>query len=451
MSQSNVAYRAAWVFPVSQPPIRKGVVVVDDREVCWVGREEDWSGEANDLGQAAIVPGLVNAHTHLEFSLLKRPLGVPGLSFPEWIQAVVASRRVDTEEGTGGRRAAIRQGLIESWNSGVVAVGEIASWPAQPDDYSFEDDYSFAAEGGDSNEKEALAGGAACGRDGRSGAVSVKSSASEVLVVPFFEILGESTSGNPRWEAAVSFLADWTGASAAGLSPHAPYSLRPGSFDRAMRWAEGERLAVAMHLAESVPEREWVTVGSGPFQEMLTAFGHPPDPPEARAGSFESFLTRLNRSRRALVIHGNDLRSAELDLMAGFRRLFVVYCPRTHQFFGHPSYPLSEMLARGIPVCLGTDSRASNPDLKLFAEMQTVRELYPGLPVQTILEMGTRTAARALGIADRFGTIEVGKSNRLAVVHSRSSDWDAAEGLLSSESEAMPLAGVGGDSLSSAG
>jgi cytosine/adenosine deaminase-related metal-dependent hydrolase len=127
-------------------------------------------------------------------------------------------------------------------------------------------------------------------------------------------------------------------------------------------------------------------------------------------------LQELATAERALVIHGNFLNDEEIDFLARHRtHMAVVYCPRTHAYFQHPPYPLSAMLDRGVRLALGTDSRASNPDLDLLAEMRFVADQHR-LPPAAALRLGTIEGAMALGLSANRGTITAGKLADLAVL-----------------------------------
>jgi cytosine/adenosine deaminase-related metal-dependent hydrolase len=122
------------------------------------------------------------------------------------------------------------------------------------------------------------------------------------------------------------------------------------------------------------------------------------------------YLQVLAQADRALVIHGNYLSDDEQAFLASHaERVSVVYCPRTHAHFGHDRYPLSKMLARGVHVALGTDSRASNPDLNLFAEMRFIYRHHQQVDPADIVRLGTMNGARSLGIHNRLGSMAVGK------------------------------------------
>ena len=129
VSPNSLSLKVRWVFPVTSPPTFGGVRTIQDGRIIAVGKEAA-GDEVRDLGDVALLPGFVNAHTHLEFSYLTTPLGTPGMAFPDWIRAVVAHRRANIATETDlieSRAAAVRQGLAESHACGVTTIGDIAS------------------------------------------------------------------------------------------------------------------------------------------------------------------------------------------------------------------------------------------------------------------------------------------------------------------------------------
>jgi cytosine/adenosine deaminase-related metal-dependent hydrolase len=128
------------------------------------------------------------------------------------------------------------------------------------------------------------------------------------------------------------------------------------------------------------------------------------------------YLRPLDSVERGLVIHGNYLDAEAIDYLAGHPQLFVVYCPRTHDHFGHCDHPWLELRRRGASVVFGTDGRGSNPDLSLWSELQFVANRHPDLEPGVILGMATRDAARALQLDERLGTLAVGKQADLTVI-----------------------------------
>ena len=128
-------------------------------------------------------------------------------------------------------------------------------------------------------------------------------------------------------------------------------------------------------------------------------------------------MNRLATLPRAIIVHGNYLNRRELDFVAQHREsMHVAFCPRTHEFFKHTEYPLPRMLERRILVGLGTDSRASNPDLALIEEARCVAKAFPQLAAEKLFQMMTIDGARVLGFASNFGTLEPGKTARFATV-----------------------------------
>ena len=129
------------------------------------------------------------------------------------------------------------------------------------------------------------------------------------------------------------------------------------------------------------------------------------------------YLQRLSKAHRSLAIHGNYLEPSDWSFLAQNRQhMALVYCPRTHDYFGHERYPLTEMKQANVRIALGTDSRASNPNLNMLEELQFAARRHPDLAPQELLSMATSQAAAALGVADQVGTIESGKQADLAVV-----------------------------------
>jgi cytosine/adenosine deaminase-related metal-dependent hydrolase len=178
-----------------------------------------------------------------------------------------------------------------------------------------------------------------------------------------------------------------------------------------------ERVPVAIHLAESPEEMELLSSGTGPLRTLLEDLGAW-DGGLVRPGTRPlEYLRLLATADRALVIHGNYLDDEEIGFLAAHaERMAAVYCPRSHEWFGHRPYPLEKMLAAGAVVALGTDGRSSSPDLSLWAEMRAVARRHPSVPLSRVLEMGTIQGARALGWAADIGSLVPGKQADLTIV-----------------------------------
>lgn len=422
MANSLRAYRARYVIPIDQPPIPNGYVAVAKNSIVAVA---PWSSKNQaaiatdcviDLGEVAIIPALVNAHTHLEFSNLRQPLGLPGMDFTDWIRLVVAARNKKNGIDAGvSKTKTILRGLAESYRSGVGCIGEIATAPVSLADYH-------------------------CPK-GLSG----------VDVVIFFEQLGRNPDlFSHRQSELNQFLrVDSTVQPNAenealqvlpAVSPHAPYSVHPDLLRQMIDTAVATQVPVAMHLMESEAERELLMNRTGSFAELLRDFGIWDPSSFLPVQSIGNILEDLSRCARVQIVHGNYLNHDEIQLISKHReRMTVIYCPRTHEYFQHASYPLEQLHRAGILVGLGTDSRASNPDLNLFAELQTVARKFPKLPHLAILEMGTLNGAKSMGKATRLGSLSPGKLARFGVLEHSDSSSANLNWLLDRQTKCRPL------------
>lgn len=387
-----IALKARYIFPVAAEPLPDGIVTIESGRIVAVGQSaaqgapvielEEELGIANGV---AILPGLVNAHTHLEFSDLEKPLGQPGMPFVDWIRTVIAHRaaNADPQQLLEKKQAAIADGLSEALQSGTTLLGEIATTP-------------FPLEPFQSSPLQGVAFLECLGLD----PIRIQSSLQQVD-----SLLNSSWSSLDGWKP--------------GLSPHAPYSTHWDLFARLCLRSNETGVPVATHLAESREEVEFLKTGRGPFRDLLHDLGIWRPELNQATRPFSDYLRRLAVAETSLLVHGNYLGRGEIQLLARTRlrsRVSVVYCPRTHAYFGHDPYPLAEMLHANVNVALGTDSRASNPDLNLLEEMREVARRHANLPGEFILRMGTSGGARALACGDRVGTIEAGKEAHFAVV-----------------------------------
>jgi cytosine/adenosine deaminase-related metal-dependent hydrolase len=230
----------------------------------------------------------------------------------------------------------------------------------------------------------------------------------------FIEVTGFSRArAESAWDMAAARLDNLERTSPdarLGISPHAPYTVSPLLLQRLIELACERSLPVAMHLAESAEELEFLRAGTGAFQDLLVERSMW-DAEAVPMGSRPlDYLRLLAGAPRSLVIHGNYLDHEERAFLACHReRMSLVYCPRTHEYFRHPPYPLAELLHAGVRVALGTDSRASNPDLDLLAEVRHVARSHRTIDPHEALHMAARAGAEALGLDDEVGSITPGK------------------------------------------
>jgi cytosine/adenosine deaminase-related metal-dependent hydrolase len=369
---------AAWVVPIDGRPIRDGWVAVDEGRIVAVGdasrADAHAYGPIRRLGDVALLPGLVNAHTHLELSWLRDRVP-PANAFTSWVKQLIMARgrgpeRTDDPVVLSAAQTAAREAL----DTGTVALGDISN--------------SLAS-------------------------VGVMASTGLRGVV-FHELLGfTETSGalierTAPQRAAAAAAGD--GLVRVSLAPHAPYSVSPELF-RAVRSAVSASPApwTSVHVAESPEEMELLASGTGEWVRMLRWIGAWRDdwtPPGTGPVEYLDELGVIDD--RTLVVHGVQLSDESLARVRD-RGATLVACPRSNQWVGVGVPPIERFYLSGVPVAVGTDSLASVEDLNLFAELKTMRWLAPSVPARALLESATFIGARALGLGAELGSLTPGK------------------------------------------
>jgi cytosine/adenosine deaminase-related metal-dependent hydrolase len=355
---------ARWIFSLSGPPIADGILTIAGERIVSVGARTGRIADL-DLGDVAILPGFVNAHTHLDLSGLRGKCP-PCPDFTAWLRQVIAHRRGTTTQQV---EADVRAGLAESLRHGTTLLSDIS---------------------GDGDSWDILAN-------------------APLRAVVFREMLGLSEArASGAWERLDRWLKSRipTAICRPGVSPHAPYSVRSSLFLA----ASTRGVPVAVHLAETAAEQELLVLRRGafvPFLRELDVWA-----PDGLAEGTQHVLNLLNGLSPTLLFHCNYLApSANIP-----PNCTIIYCPRTHSAFGHAPHPFRHFLQRGVRVALGTDSLASNPDLSILAEMRHLHRRCPDVPGDVLLRMATLSGAEALGWADETGSLETGKSADLVVV-----------------------------------
>ncbi len=336
-----------------------------------------------------LCPGFVNAHTHLELSFLCGKIPGP-IAFPDWVLQLFAQMPHPDDTANVIAHAA-RQGAAECIRFGVTTVGDITRWP------------EFT--------RPKLAGG-------------------PLRVVSFGEItaLGKRRDLlQARLDAALSSQAADEYVSI-GVSPHAPYSVEGPALRKVVTAAEIHQVPLAMHLAENTEEGAFLATLDGPLgrswplmqkldilDEQVPRFVGGP----IRWGRQYGLLSHKNLKKSAglhaisiVLAHVNYADDAELKILAD-SGASVAWCPRTHAYFGHHrrgEHPWKKMLDRSIPVCLATDSLASNPDLSLLREARHVWQCHPEISPVVLMEMITTRPAQALGLSEHIGRLAAGFS-----------------------------------------
>ena len=378
-------YRAAWVLPISRPPIAGGVVTVDDGRI--VGVDTTPSGPVDDLGSVAILPGLVNAHTHLELSWLRSRVP-PAPSMPAWASSVMAIRRSSGPDPS----EPIAEAIAEARASGTCLVGDItnslASYaPLAQSDLSATIFYE-------------LLGFAAADPDGM-----VATAAQRLNALP----------ENSRVRLAIA--------------PHAPYSVSPALFQAIVQHASGGTISV--HLGESAEEVQFLRDGSGAWRALLERLGAWTSDWTAPSCDPVAYLDRLGLVDPSLLaVHGVQLTDAALTTLAGAGATLAA-CPRSNQWTGAGVPPIARFYESGVQVAVGTDSLASVQNLNLFEELAEMRRLASSVPASELLRSATLVGAEALGFGADLGSLDAGKQARLLAVRIPPATVDVEEYLLS--------------------
>jgi cytosine/adenosine deaminase-related metal-dependent hydrolase len=380
-SPSPWTLTARWIFPVSSPPLAHGVITISGERIVSVESAKHKPADV-DLGDAAIVPGFVNAHTHLDLSGLRGKC-LPCADFTAWLRQVIAHRRSTTPQQI---EADIRAGLAESLRHGTTLIGDIS---------------------------------------GDGGSWDILTNA-PLRAIVFREMLGlPEVRASGAWQRLDQWLASRSATPncRAGVSPHAPYSVRSSLFLA----ASTRGVPVAVHLAETAAEQELLMLRRGafvPFLRDLDVWA-----PDGLAEDANHVLKLLSGTSPTLLVHCNYL-TPDASIPGNCT---IVYCPRTHAAFGHPPHPFREFQARGVRVAIGTDSLASNPDLSVLAELRHLHRQRPDVPGDVLLKMATLWGAEALGWADETGSLEAGKSADLVAVPLAPGGCDPYERLFDSD------------------
>ena len=365
--------RARIVLPIARPPIEDGAVLISGRRIVAVGAWPELAAAAGnrvvDLGESVLLPGLVNAHCHLDYTDMAGKIPPPK-NFADWIQAIVAlkahwSYTEFAQSWLRGAKMLLRTGT--STVADIESVPELIPemWRATP-----------------------------------------------LRVTSFRELISLKSQLAAR-EIVEKAVQEWSGLPAAGgrvgLSPHAPYTTSAELLRFAARAAREQRWPLTIHLAESEPEFEMFMYRHGALYEWLKGQREMSD---CGLGSPVAHLDRCDcLGENLLAAHVNYLWRDDAALL-GRRRVSVAHCPRSHDYFRHLLFPRAELAAAAVNITLGTDSLASTlkhrgrlPELNMFEEMRALAAVTPDLAPGAILKMATANGARALGSQGELGEL----------------------------------------------
>ena len=391
--------RAKYVMPDSCTIIENGAVAIQGSKIIDIGAyrtvRNSGASPTHDLGEAVLMPGLVNAHTHLDLtnsadSIKRTP------KFTDWIFQIVGKRNPSTIEPS------VREGVQQSLAGGATTVGDI---------------------------------------DGTGESVQILRE-TPIRKVAFFEVLGFS---GERAAMGLSRLTTYLGAPlapdsllTAALSPHAPYSTSADIYRQCIEAG----LSVCTHIAETKEELEFLCSGTGAFLDYLEAFGISTAewvPPQRTPMEYMATLGVLQKD--SLLVHCNYLTDTDISLIVD-SGASVVFCPRSHHYFYHTGHPVLQLIESGINVAIGTDSLASNWSLSLLDELKFLACTQSCIRPETLIDMVTFNGAKGLDLA-QVGRLEKDWQADVIAVQIPNDGRPAIEQILDSSSENL-LTVVGG-------
>ena len=396
-----VLHRAAWVLPIAAPPIRDGWVLVDRGRIVATGSSDDAlpsgltveEADSGVAGSRVILPGLVNAHTHLELSYLHGC--IPRTTqFADWVRAVLSARRENSDPVAPAIVGAAARAIDVARAAGTALFGDVSNTLIT---------VPLLRERG-------------------------------VPAQVFYELTGFTESAPEARVAEARVRADAVagGGIRVSLAPHAPYSVSAALFRAIRADLDAHPEAVAsVHLGEPPDEIELLRHGTGAMRGVLEELGRWPvdwRPPGVGPVEYLGVLSMLDS--RLLAVHGVQFDRDDLARLRS-RRVPIVTCPRSNVEVGIGSPPLQSFYDMKLDVAIGTDSLASAPDLNVFAELREARRIAPRVPARRLLASATLVGARVLGFGKELGSIEAGKRVALLSVRIPNPVTDVEEYLLS--------------------
>ncbi|HEY2626061.1 MAG TPA: amidohydrolase family protein [Candidatus Udaeobacter sp.] len=366
--------RARVIVTMDGPPIENGAIAVSGNRIIDVGKFPEISARHSgqqlvDLGEQVMLPGLINAHCHLDYTCLRGQIP-PKKSFADWIRSINAEK---AKLSAQDYLASITEGFAEAKRFGTTTIANLTAFPEL-----------------------------------------IPQIASPIRTWWFAELIDVRSPerANELVDRAISALKRTKDSSGGiGLAPHAPFTASTNLYRRCEEIAQRENILLTTHLAESREEMSMFRDGAGPLYDFMRTNGRPMDD----CGHDTSFAFFVNASGapggRALaagwiVAHLNELAKRDFELLETFSGKFhVVHSPRSHDYFAHSAFAFERLRDLGFNICLGTDSLASNENLSLFAEIRAFRHGEPAVSPKEALEMVTVHGGRALGRPQTIGRI----------------------------------------------
>ena len=379
-------YDADWVCPISSSPVRNGSLAVDKDRIAPLPPGEAGQRPGEDSHRVkfpgcAIIPGFVNAHSHLELTIMRGFLD--DLPFAHWIPKLTRAKYQQLSRDE--MLSSARLGCIEMIRAGVTCLGEVmdlgTAWEAMRE---------FGLQG----------------------------IAYQEVFRPAENQVDQSLGGLVKKVDA--YRPAQTETLRVGVSPHAPYTVSAKLFQAVNRYAEREKLRMTTHIAESEDEGMFVRWGAGPFAERWTERGIPLSPAGCSPVEYMDKLGLLRPD--TLLVHAIDLEDTDFEILRN-KRPAIVHCPKSNAKFAHGIARIPQLRETEIPIGLGTDSVASNNVVDMFEEMRAAifqqrarTQRLDALDAKSVFRMATLGGAECLGLANHLGSLDPGKRADFVVV-----------------------------------
>lgn len=373
-------WRARAVVTMDGAPIENGGVMVEGKRIVAVGRFLELAahhpgGPVTDLGEMVLFPGLINAHCHLDYTMMRKAIDEPK-TFSGWISRINALKRSLHDDDY---LAAILDGFTQLIRWGTTTVFNIESFPELLDRLP-----------------------------------------PPPIRTWWFRELIDIRQAVPDHAFEPPTRPDWLGGF--GLSPHSPYTASVALYRRAGKTG----MPITTHLAESAEESLMFRDASGELHDFLAKVGRPMD--DCGHGSPVRHLIGNDLlPKGTLLVHMNEIEEEDFALLDGFH---IVHCPRSHRYFRHTAFPFKRLHSQGVNLCVGTDSLASNDSLSLFAELQALHRTDPWLDAEELLKTVTLNPAAVLNLSGKLGCIRPGAFADLAAIPFASGMEDVYEAIV---------------------
>ena len=362
--------RSRIVVPMVGEPIENGAVAIDGNQIVGVGRFEEVKashrGDVLDLGEQIVLPGLINGHCHLDYTLLRDKIP-PQDAFTDWIHAINSHKAALSEEDY---IASIEAGLTEVQKFGTTTLLNLEAFP----------------------------------------------NLLPRIPRPLLRVWWYAEMIDVREPVPVSKISkqlhhwfeshpEWLGGF--GLAPHALFTASAQLFSAASETSRKCQVRLTTHLAESREEMQMFRNANGPLFDFLKRIGRQLDDCGGTT-PLSCLLQWTAVDERWIIAHLNELSEEDFELLARAKKFHIAHCPRSHTFFGHTPFALRRLQRLGYNICLGTDSLASNSSLSLFSEIRELLRKEPWISPREALTMVTVNAADAIGQTDELGRINPG-------------------------------------------